>query len=272
MSANYPEFAKLIDVMKRLRDPEKGCPWDLEQNHKTLLKNLIEEAYEYIHAVENEDADNMEEELGDVLLQVIFHATIAEQNNTFNIESVSKRLSDKLIYRHPHIFGNDERNILPDQVLDKWNDLKEKKKKAEGTHSDHLDKGYLSFPALYSSYKIGKKAEKVGFDWARVRDVTDKVEEEWQELKQEFEGVDIVTDQNRARLAEELGDMLFSMAQLARKFKLDPEETLRAANKKFIGRYNKMVDLMTEDNKHISNLKLEEMEEYWQEVKRRNKG
>ena len=222
MNKEYIEFARLVEVVKKLRDPDGGCPWDLKQTHNSLLKYLIEESYEFIHATESEDIEEMEEEIGDVLLQVLLHAQLASEKDNFNIESVSKKLADKLIYRHPHVFKEKNENISEEEVVAKWDDLKKSEK--EGKDQSLIDNSYINFPALFSANKIGKKTNKINFDWDDATQVAYKVEEEWQELKEEI-GPN-AGQINIERVEEELGDFLFSAAQLGRHLGIDPEDCL----------------------------------------------
>ena len=257
---NYPELEKLIDVVKALRDPVTGCPWDLKQNHQTLTKYMMEEAFEFIAAAEKNHQLEMKEELGDVLLQVLLHSVIAEQNKTFQLEDVAKTLKDKLIERHPHVFG-EKKNITADQVTEQWQEIKNKTKTKVERYLGEKD---VVYPALTSANRIGKKTEDIKFDWENPAQVAYKVEEEWQELKEEIASYPRM---NEARVEEELGDLLFSVAQLARHLKIDPENALRKANSKFINRFSKMEDLIIKAGKDIQKMNQEEMDHYWLEVK-----
>ncbi len=259
------EFKKLQDVIKRLRDPKEGCPWDLKQTHQSLLPYLIEESFEFINAVENKDNPHMEEELGDILLQVLLHSTIAEQDNQFNLETISKKLADKLINRHPHIFKNKESDINSEQVEINWEKIKQEEKRKKGEKQvSFINESLLNLPSMLSSFKIGKKTETIGFDWDNYGQVIWKVEEEWQELKEELAPQQISIN----RVEEELGDFLFSTVQLARHLKLDPEKCLRAANKKFIKRFQKMEKLINQDGLNINHLNQKEMDIFWNEAKK----
>jgi MazG family protein len=260
---NYPELSRCIEVIKKLRDPQKGCPWDLEQTHKTLLKYLLEESYEFIEATEQEDSRQMEEELGDVLLQVILHSTIAAESQKFNIESVARVLADKIIRRHPHVFGEGKENISTDEVMENWQRIKNQEKGQ--TKKFSIENKLLHAPALESAFKIGKKSTEVNFDWEDHFQVMGKVEEEWQEVKEELPPTG---NYNRERVKEEIGDLLFSVAQLARHLDLNPEECLRAANKKFINRFQKVEELVTQQGKKMSETPQSELEKYWSQVKR----
>lgn len=261
----HKELHRLIDVVKKLRDPQDGCPWDLKQTHLSLLKYLIEESYEYIHAVEENDDKEMEEELGDVLLQVLLHSVIAEQDQRFNLESVSKKLADKLIFRHPHVFSETKVKDA-EEVVSNWEELKKEEK---GEVESEIDDSYLKFPSLFSSYKIGKKTKKLLFDWENASQVAYKVEEEWQELKEELAVGD---KRNQQRVSEEMGDFLFSAAQLARHLDLDPEQCLRDSNKKFLRRFRSMEALMKKEGAEFGKLEQKELDVFWDEAKRREKS
>ena len=261
----HVNFEKLYDVVKALRDPETGCPWDLEQTHKSLLKYLIEESYEFLHAAENDDFEHMEEEIGDVLLQVLLHCIIADESGKFSLESASEKLADKLIRRHPHVFETNGEKISTEEVTENWKKIKKSEK---GSKDHHIHKGHLNFPALFSANKIGEKTNEIGFDWEDHRQVSYKVEEEWQELKEELMRV----SEDRQKIEEEIGDFLFSTAQLARHLELNPEEALRKANMKFIKRFQFMENLIREAGKDINDLNQKQMDHYWMETKRREKS
>ncbi len=261
------ELERLNEVVTKLRDPKDGCPWDLEQTHRSLLKYLSEESYEYMHAVEEGDFDKMEDELGDVLLQVVLHSVIAKQNGKFDLESVAKRIADKMVRRHPHVFGDTKTKDVG-EIKKNWEDIKAKEK--EGNESQYeIDDELLAFPALTSSAKIGKKTEKINFDWEDHTQVLYKVEEEWQELKEELAPI---RPANMERVKEELGDFLFSTAQLARHLKIDPEVALRDANVKFKKRFNQVEDLAKERGISIHESSQAELDQLWQEVKHIEKG
>lgn len=255
------ELINLIEIVRKLRDPDNGCPWDIKQTHKTLTKFMIEEAFEFVSAVESDNSNEMQEELGDVLLQVLLHSIIAEEKNIFNLESVSKVLADKLIRRHPHVFGDTKVGSIED-VKKNWEEIKKQEK---GDKQRLIDSNLLNFPALSSANKIGKKTNKIGFDWEDHNQVVYKVEEEWQELKEELVSFE---QRNHDRISEEVGDFLFSTAQLARHLGICPEECLRKANKKFINRFHKMENLIEQDGKDINEMNQMEMDEYWGQVKR----
>lgn len=263
---NKTNFEKLKDVIAELRHPVTGCPWDLKQTHETLLKYLLEESYEYIEAVELKDAKKMEEEIGDVLLQVMLHTYIAEQENKFSLESVAGKLTEKLIRRHPHVFENKDVSLSAEEVLINWDKIKaEEKLREEGEKTHHRIKlGVLNAPPLASAVKIGKKTNDIKFDWDDYTQVAYKVEEEWQELKEEITPNRTL---NREATFEELGDLLFSVAQLARHLDMDPDKALQAANKKFLRRFHAMEDLMEKKNVKLESMNQEQMDVYWNEAK-----
>ena len=260
------EFEQLVQVVKALRDPETGCPWDLKQDHKSLLTFLFEESFEFKEAVETMDYDHMQEEIGDVLLQVILHSQLASEKNQFDIEDVARGIKEKIVRRHPHVFDNPAgEKITEAQVKERWDDIKAHEKQ-DLDYKRAIKKKVLNAPSLTSAYEIGKKTQILNFDWENAQQVAYKVEEEWQELKEELMPSKI----NKERVAEELGDFLFSAAQLARHLHLDPEEILRNANKKFLKRFYKMEDLVKADSKELENMTQTELDVYWNEVKRLN--
>lgn len=260
---SYPELERCIGVIKALRHPLKGCPWDLEQTHESLLKYLIEEAYEFVDAVESKNPKMMEEEIGDVLFQVLLHTSMGEEKGSFNLETSAKKLADKLIRRHPHVFksSGDDR-LTPDEVIENWKNIKTQEK---GPQKYSIDEKLLHAPALESSYKIGKKSTSVNFDWENYAQVLGKVEEEWQEVKEELPPTG---KYNKDRVREEIGDLLFSVAQLARHLDINPEECLRDANKKFIKRFQKVEDRVASTGGKVEQTPQAELEKLWVEVKK----
>ncbi len=260
---NHPELLRCIEVITRLRHPTTGCPWDLEQTHETLLKYLIEESYEFIEATELKDIKMMEEELGDVLLQILLHSTIAAENDHFNLESVAKTLADKIVRRHPHVFGDENaEKMSSDEVVANWQEIKKIEK---GPKKYSIDTKFLHAPALESALKIGIKSTTVNFDWEDYYQVMSKVEEEWQEVKEELPPGGKF---NKERVKEEIGDLLFSVAQLARHLDLNPEECLRDANRKFITRFQRVEDKVKAQGKILEKTLQAELEKIWVEVKR----
>ncbi|MFP5385151.1 MAG: nucleoside triphosphate pyrophosphohydrolase [Bacteriovoracia bacterium] len=259
---SYPELERCIEVVKALRHPKTGCPWDLEQTHESLLPYLIEESYEFVDAVESKNPKLMEEEVGDVLFQVLLHTTLGEEKGNFNLESAAKNLADKLVRRHPHVFNQSDKKLTPDEVVENWQKIK-KSEKGEQKYS--ISEKYLHAPSLESAFKIGKKSTSVNFDWEDYQQVTMKVEEEWQEVKEELPPGG---KYNKERVREEIGDLLFSVAQLARHLDINPEECLRDANKKFIKRFQKVEDMVKAEGKTLEKTPQRELEEYWVKVKK----
>jgi MazG family protein len=259
-------FEKLKDVISELRHPVDGCPWDLKQTHESLLKYLLEESYEFIEAVEEKDPKKMEEEIGDVLMQVLLHAQLGSERKEFDIESISAKLTEKLIRRHPHVFENKDTSINADQVLVNWEKIKlEEKARESGLVTHHrISSSILNAPPLMAATKIGKKTNDLKFDWDDYTQVVYKVEEEWQELKEELTPNRPI---NRDAIFEELGDLLFSVAQLARHLNMDPHDALRAANKKFLRRFHAMEDIMLKKGAKLEDMNQEQMDVYWNQAK-----
>lgn len=259
----YPQLKRAIDVIASLRHPQSGCPWDLKQTHHSLLKYLVEESYEYLHATETNNIKAMEEELGDVLLQILLHAQIASESGHFNIESVAKKLADKMIHRHPHVFGNGQATTA-EEVRSNW----ENQKMQEKTSERYIKIEDTHMPALMSSQKIGEKSKKVNFDWDNVDQVIQKVDEEWEEFKQELHK----KKRDQKLIREELGDMFFSLVQVSRHLEFEAEEVLREANTKFIKRFHKLEDKVKDAGEDILKLPVEQLENYWAEVKKELKS
>ena len=230
----YPNLEKLVDIIAILRS-ENGCPWDREQTHKSLRPNMLEEAYEAVDAIDDGDISNLREELGDVLLQVVLHAQIAKDNNEFDIEDVAKELSDKLIHRHPHVFGNAHVDSANDVVVN-WDKLKQEEKTYRKSILDGISK---SQSALMSAQKISKKVVKVGFEWQNVESLKDCIKSEYKEFEEAVESGD------KEKMEDEMGDIFFATVNLARWYKIDAEQALLSANKKFTKRFKKMEELKT---------------------------
>ena len=256
------QMNRLKEVVKALRDPKTGCPWDLEQNHKSLLPFLIEESFEFVHAVESNDMGHMEEELGDVLLQVVLHSQIASESNQFDLESVAAKIAEKMVRRHPHVFADGDAKTSA-EVKTKWQEIKATEKAKRHT----IHEGFLAAPALMSANKIGAKTKELNLDWDDAAQVSYKVEEEWQELKEEIASGQV----NHQRAYEEMGDFLFSVAQLARHLNIDPEAALRDANKKFLRRFNRVEDMMKNDGHAFEGMTQMELDQYWNVAKAEEK-
>jgi tetrapyrrole methylase family protein/MazG family protein len=260
----------LLDIMAKLRAPD-GCPWDRKQTHQSLLNYLIEESYEYIDAVENGDKANMKEELGDVLLQVVFHAQLARETGDFDFDQVVHGISDKLVRRHPHVFG--ELKLGSAEAVEvKWDELKkaEKAKAAEAAPDAPKESGLGSMPrhlpALLKADKLQKRAGQAGFDWPDYRGPMDKIREELEEFRVEAEAKS-PAGPDADRLESEFGDLLFAAVNLGRFFKLDPEKALARANRKFMDRYAGMERLAEAAGVDFKALSLEEKEALWVRVK-----
>ena len=249
-------FADLVEIMDILRG-EHGCPWDREQTHQSLRKYLIEEAYETVAAIDEDDPDHIADELGDVLLQVVFHANVGRSHGNFTISDVTTAICRKMIYRHAHIFGTDQCATAQD-VSDNWERLK-KAEKHLSTQGDVLADVSRGLPALMRAAKVQKKAAQVGFDWDSPEEALPKVTEEAQEVQAELEA--------RRDPGEELGDLLFSCVNVARLCGKDPEEMLTMATEKFIRRFKAMENLIFSDGKTLEGLTLAEMDVYWSQVK-----
>jgi tetrapyrrole methylase family protein / MazG family protein len=249
---------RLINIMAYLRS-EDGCPWDRAQTHESLKTCLIEEAYEVTSAIDNKDTDNLEEELGDLLLQVIFHGQIAEANGDFNIIQIANRESEKMLSRHPHVFVN--KNIVGiDKALEKWENMKRKEKNIS-TYSESMKSIPKELPALMKSYKIQKKAADAGFDWDDIKEAFGKIEEETNELLEVHQGHDI------KRIEDEIGDLLFAVVNVARFLKINPEEALNASSQKFVRRFSYIEDSAAESGRMLENMTLEEMDVLWEKAK-----
>ncbi len=246
-------FEELVEIMARLRG-EKGCPWDKQQTHESLKPYLIEESHEVIEAIDSKDPKHLTEELGDLLLQVIFHAELAREKGDFSIEEVLRGLVEKLKSRHPHVFGDLEVHTA-EEVLRNWE--KNKMKEKEGSRESYLDGVPPSLPALMRAQKIQKKASKIGFDWTQKEEVVAKFEEEWKEFKE------AVQSQSREEIEEEVGDLFFTLVNLARTLKHDSEQLLRRSTEKFILRFKTMEQEAKKTGLLLENLTSEEMNQLW---------
>ncbi|MGN0459740.1 MAG: nucleoside triphosphate pyrophosphohydrolase [Ruminococcus sp.] len=251
-------FEDLLQIMKMLRSPG-GCPWDREQTHKSIRQNFIEETYEVIEAIDTEDRELLKEELGDVLLQVVFHSEMESEKGSFDINDVCDGVCKKLIVRHPHIFA-DVKADTTDEVLSNWDKIK-MQTKSQKTQSDAMDSVSKSLPSLMRSEKLQKKAAKVGFDWPDVNGALQKVEEETQELQKAIEEGD------KKGMEEELGDLLFSVVNVSRFLKVDSEEALYHACDKFTSRFRKVEALAKERNIAMDSAPLSLLDSLWDEVK-----
>ncbi|WP_057466230.1 nucleoside triphosphate pyrophosphohydrolase [Pseudovibrio sp. POLY-S9] len=267
------DISRLIEIMKALRTPETGCPWDLEQNFKTISPYTIEEAYEVADAIEREDLSDLKEELGDLLLQVIYHSRMAEEEDAFAFGDVVEAITKKMIRRHPHVFGDDEQ-IAAGFPKGTWDRIKEEEKQerkqqraAMGLIDQmprFLDEVPSAFPALTEAEKLQHRASKVGFDWGAAEPVLDKIKEEVEELTVEV----TANTPDRRKIEDELGDVLFAIANLARHLEIQPEAALKRTNAKFRRRFAHIEDAATAEQRPLKDLSLDEMEAHWQAAKK----
>lgn len=250
-------FDNLCEIVARLRAPG-GCPWDREQTHESLLPGLLEEAYEVVGAVRAADDANLREELGDLLLQVVMHAEIAREAKRFTIDEILEEVTAKLIRRHPHVFGTSEARDSG-AVLKQWEAIKRAEKSDTSAH--YLEGLPAALPALMRAQKAQNKAARVNFDWTEVRDVVAKVDEELAETKA------AMTSENQREIADEIGDLLFAVVNLARKSKLNAELILHAATEKFVRRFSKMEDELQQQGKKLGEANLAELDAIWNRIK-----
>ena len=249
----------LLSIMARLRDRERGCPWDREQDFATIAPYTIEEAYEVADAIEREDMAALKDELGDLLFQVVFHARMAEEAGLFAFDDVTNAISEKMIRRHPHVFGDAEIRTAAAQT-EAWEAHKAAERAASGDHPSVLDGVALAFPALLRAGKVSRRAARIGFDWPDARSVIPKVTEEVAEIEGEMQ-----SGATHDRLEDEIGDLLFAVANLARKLEVEPETALRRATAKFERRFRQVETLAVERG---AGRDLDALEALWQEVKR----
>lgn len=252
----------LIDIVEILRSPG-GCPWDIEQDHKSIRRDFLEETYEVIEAINKDDRDGLLEELGDVLLQVVFHAQIEREKNSFDLDDVADGVCKKMIERHPHVFGNVSAETS-EQVLENWDVIK-KQTKQQKSQTESMLSIPREFPALMRADKVQKKAAKVGFDWDSVDGALDKVSEELEELKEAIT-MGVVDNAN-----EELGDLLFSVVNVSRFINVDSEEALTKATDKFIDRFSKVEKMAEEKGLNMKETDLDELDKLWDEAKKVSK-
>lgn len=252
----------LVDIMKILRDPENGCPWDLEQTHESIVPYTIEEAYEVADAVAKGDPDGICNELGDLLLQIVFQSQIASEGGHFNIVDVANSISQKMINRHPHIFTDKSINH-PDAVRDQWEEIKSQERADKG-ETNLLDGIASTLPAVMQAQKLQNRAARVGFDWPDIKQIFEKLHEETQELEAEINKKNHI----KTAIMDELGDMMFVVVNLARKLDIDPEQALASTNRKFRQRFNYIEDQITRENKTLKECSLDEMEALWQDAKK----
>ena len=277
-------FHKLVELMAALRAPN-GCPWDRKQTHESLKPYLLEETYEVLEILDRQDRAKLPEELGDVLLQVLFHSQIASEAGRFTIEDVLEQLADKLIRRHPHVFANGPADTTPtnaDQVVAKWEDIKRTERQASGRPDSVLDGVPQAMPALLRAYQIQARASRVGFDWTHdakgFDQVLGKIEEEIQELRiairplasNQTEPDPLAAMARQEEIVAEFGDVLFSLVNLARFIKVNPEDALRQAANRFVERFQFIEARATASSRTVGDLSFEEMDQLWNEAKKQN--
>ena len=261
---SLPPLERLLAVMARLRDPDGGCPWDLEQTYATIAPYTIEEAYEVADAIERDDLADLRDELGDLLLQVVFHAQMASEAGSFDFAAVAETVAEKMIRRHPHVFGTTEAEAA-ETVTVNWETIKaaERAAKAKDGRPSALDGVARGLPALLRAVKLQKRAARVSFDWGAVAPVLAKIEEELDELKSEI----VDSQPHPERLQDELGDLLFAVVNLARHLKIDPEAALRHTNNKFERRFRTLEAELTAGGADLAEAGLAAMEAAWQRAK-----
>jgi|TARA_B100001540_G_scaffold304674_1_gene314689 MazG family protein len=253
-------FVKILKIMSALRDPKTGCEWDKDQDSNSIKSYCIEEAYEVVEAIENNDNDALCEELGDLLFQVIFHAEINNEKGNFSIIDVIDNLSKKLIRRHPHIFKKESNTNSKKQIAKNWINIKKQERIAKG-NTGILDDIPKTFPAMIRSLKLQKRASENGFDWKNSNDTFKKIDEEKKELEI------ALAHQKKEEIEEEIGDLIFSIINLSRKLKIDPENALRKTNNKFLARINYIEKELKKENKKFNKSNLIELEKLWNQAK-----
>jgi len=260
---------KLIEVMRRLRDPKDGCPWDLEQDFKSIAPHTLEETYEVVEAIEQGDAQAIKEELGDLLFQIAFHAQLGSEAGLFDFNQIAEAVADKMVERHPHVFGDRDAKTAQ-AVLANWETDKAIKReaaaKADNRPISALDGISTALPAILRALKLQKRAARTGFDWTDAKDILAKIHEEIGELE-----VEIKKDANKDGIEDELGDLFFVMVNLARRLEIDPEGALRRTNRKFERRFREIEKRLADAGRKLEDASLEEMEANWTTIKREEK-
>lgn len=254
---------RTLEIMAALRHPEDGCPWDIEQDFDSIKPHTIEEAYEVADAIERRDMHDLKDELGDLLLQVVYYAQMAQEQGEFVFDDIVQNLNEKLVRRHPHVFGDEEVEDA-EHLAERWEQHKQTERDNKPEYQSALDGVAASLPALLWSQKLQKRATRTGFDWPSIDPVFDKLNEELDELHEE-----LGLEDNHARILDEYGDVLFVCVNLGIHMKVNAEEAMRHANKKFISRFTLMEQLMEQDATAFDALTLEQMEAYWQRAKER---
>lgn len=257
-------LAKLVELMAHLRSPE-GCPWDRAQDYDSVKGLLLEEAYEVIDAVNQRDFKGIEEELGDLLFQVVFYSRLAEEDGSFDIDHVIGGVYEKLVRRHPHVFG-EKRARTPEEALKSWTAVKESERDPASRRTSVLDGIAPALPSTLEAYELGLRASQAGFDWAKLDDLLDKVEEELREFRKEAASS---PERKHPELEEELGDLLFTVANVARRIRSDPESCLRAANQKFRRRFQILEEELARHGKAVRACTPEELDSLWEHLKAR---
>ena len=266
VDSTNPQLERLLWVMDKLRDPEGGCPWDLEQDFASIVPHTLEEAYEVADAIENGSMDDVKSELGDLLFQVVFYARLAKEEQLFDFEGIAESIAEKLIRRHPHVFGSEsEKSADKSDLNAQWEKIKQQEREAAGKVNDNsilanIPKGMAP---LTKAFKLQKKCAKVGFDWPELPPVVDKIHEEIEEVLAELNAESI----DQVAVEDEVGDLLFAVVNLARHAKVDPERALRKANHKFETRFRQVEQQLSLDFGAVENCSLEQMENAWQHVK-----
>lgn len=263
------DIARLIDIMAALRDPQTGCAWDVRQTFETIAPYTLEEAHEVADAIARGDREDLRDELGDLLLQVVFHAQMADEEGSFDFGGVVEAITTKLIRRHPHVFGALE-NRDPEAIKRLWDEIKstekqERRERRGGAEPGLLDEIPAGLPALMRADKLTRRAAKVGFDWPDPEQVLAKIGEEFEEVGE------AMAEGNEADIAEEIGDLLFAAANLARHHDIDPEAALQAANAKFMRRFKAIEDTLAREGRSLEDADLDEMEAIWQRSKQAEK-
>jgi MazG family protein len=262
------KFERLVEIMATLRGPN-GCPWDKEQDFNSLKPMLVEEVYEVFEAIENNDFDGVSEELGDLLLHVVFHACLGKEAGHFDINTVIDKISEKLVRRHPHVFGNETAGTA-EEVIKKWEAIKAKEKEQKLNSRSPEQRSLLEgipskLPAIHEAHQISSRAARVGFDWPDLEGIFDKLQEEVRELKEVISTE--ARDKRRERLEDEIGDILFVIVNISRYLKIDSESALKRANRKFKSRFQYMEGESAKQGKTLDQIPLEEMEGFWQKAK-----
>lgn len=264
MQNNPASIEKLVWIMSQLRDPEKGCPWDLKQDFNSIVPYTLEEAYEVAEAIETKDYQELERELGDLLFQVVFYARLGEEQQRFNFNDVVSAICEKLIRRHPHVFA-DQTFLSEHEINANWENEKAKERQLKNRQTSILADIPNALPALTQAAKIQKRCSHVGFDWDNIIDVLAKVKEEIEEVEMELQAENVDTE----AVSEEIGDLLFAVVNLARHAKQDPEQLLRQASRKFSKRFNFIEQYHADHNLNIEHSTIDQLEQLWLQAKQR---